>query len=257
MEDRNDTLPYRTGGEDLERLVDARGRGRTMDQIQTLNFSSGAFAGSVLAAQALGMLDDADQLTARGKRFALASPGGDERPEVIREGIRAYEPYALLIEAVDARGDEETPVEWCEMWWASHGFGSSQTNRNEGSYTFGKLAAAAGLGDFIAGRRGHSTRVKWSSGLKDYLSFRPGSRPQSTAESPEEGDELDDSSPADEITDLDPDPAEKAGPGVNQVSLRLGEGRVATLRVPGRLTSSQKDRLLKLVDLMVEVEDEP
>ena len=76
-------LPYRTTGEEVTRFLEARARGRDIPQIQALDFSTGAFQGTLVAVSALGFLDpDSRDLTSLGREYVLA--GQAERAGINR-----------------------------------------------------------------------------------------------------------------------------------------------------------------------------
>lgn len=250
---RGTVLPYRTDGEDLVRLLEARARGRTIPQIRTLNFSAKNFEGTLLTAQALGLLDQAaEELTDNGRRFALAPEG--ERQELLHTVLTAFEPYALLLEAISARKPTTaTLTDWIERWWATHGYGSSESNRAEAAATFGRLVEFAGWGSYVPGRRGHPTRIEWREGAKWTSALRGGvpsaeplhdavpaapARPPVTSRAAQE--------PA-------PFLMREALDAYSTAILEVRTGQTARIRVPSTLTRAEKERLLRLLDLLIRV----
>ncbi len=242
---KEQVLPYRTSGDDLSRLLDARARGRTLEQIQTLNFSRKALEGTVTAAAALGFLDvESSELTSVGKEYALAN--NEDRHRLLIAAMLRFEPFELLLEATVREGAEVTDVRWIETWWNAHGYGSSQTNRAEASSAFARLAEFVGLGAYIQGRRGKDTRIEWHDDAKVALqNIRP---------------------PAPETLSGDsapyppPNAVEKTKPlglsaEVSRLVLHLGQGRVAELTLPPRLSLEQKKRLLDIIELTVGEEE--
>ena len=52
-----------------------------------------------------------------------------------------------------------------ETWWATQGYGSSRSNRQEGAALLGRLVEYAALGRYVPGRRGYPTRIEWTEPL--------------------------------------------------------------------------------------------
>lgn len=248
---RGAVLPYRTTGEELSRWIEARARGRDLAQIQGLNFAAGGFQGTLVAGQALGFVDPETQdVSLVGREFALAPD--PERRRLIFESLLRYEPYELLIEAVFDRGNAtETTLEWVQTWWSTQGYGSSQTNREEASSAFAKLAEYAGLGSYLQGRRGYPTRIQWSDGAGERAKevLRASESPRSTVEEEAEGVE------AFEAIDFSAPAALGGGEGPaggnSRLVLNLGAGRAVELSFPPYLSAEERKRLLALVELML------
>lgn len=154
-------LPYRTNGPDLSRWLEARARGAAVDQPGVLGIAAKSLDGIVEAARSLGLVADAStDLTALGRRFVLAPP--TERVGILREAVLGFAPYRLVLDAARERGDAETEAGWIETWWGAHGIGGSQSNRAEAAASLGRLVEHVGLGDYVPGRRGHPTRIRWN-----------------------------------------------------------------------------------------------
>jgi hypothetical protein len=252
------TLPYRTTGDDIERLASALARGRDLEQVQSLFSSSNNFRGTVSAAEQFGLLNpDTEELTPSGKALALGDP--EKRKEVLFSAVLDYGPYELLLEAISGEGifgedgDEFTPVEWIEKWWHTNGYGSSQTNRSEGSSSFAKIVEYLDIGEYKQGRRGHPSRIEWTSDAQ--LKIRK-------ARNEEGREDLEASSSASDIHEVGSRaPTEKNSESAsysenNILTLNLGDDRVAKLSLPPKLTPREKKRLVDLVDLMIATEDQ-
>ncbi|MDQ3555907.1 MAG: hypothetical protein M3409_03895 [Gemmatimonadota bacterium] len=261
MEDAKEAvLPYRTTGEELGRLIEARARGRELPQIQALNFSAGNFQGTLVAAVELDFLDgDSKELSEAGRAFALADSDG--RRALLLEALLRFEPYDLLLEAVFDRGNpRETTLEWIQTWWSTQGYGNSQTNREEGSSAFAKLLEYAGLGSYVQGRRGHPTRVLWldETPVRIKQLRRPvaGASRAASAETPPPPP-----SSSGAVAGKQPSAGDLAeGPaGATENSrlvLQLDAGRVVELSLPPRITAAEKRRVLSILELMIRVPDE-
>lgn len=249
-----EVLPYRTEAEQLARWVEARARGRASAQLRELDLAPKTLEGTLATAAALGFLDrESQELTPAGQRLALASPA--ERRTLLRAAMREYPPYARLLRAVAARPQRgTTDAQWIETWWATHGHGSSQSNRVEGVAAFGRLVEHVGWGRYIPGRRGHPTRVEWSAAAFEGLDPPPPADADPPAPPPEEAPAVPPPAPreAPPPAAASPEPAPEAG--YNRIVVPLRSGEVARLEVPLRLSREEKRRLVELLDLLITTE---
>lgn len=260
-------LPYRVSPDELGRWINARARGRSPAQLRELGLSTKTLEGLQAAASALGWVDEErGDLTPEGERFALATE--TERREALRAAVLRFPPYRRLLAAVGARPQRSsTDTQWIETWWATHGYGSSPSNRAEGAAALGRLVEWAGWGRFVPGRRGHPTRIEWSP-----AALREVERRVEPAEGREQAPESDLRSDP-----LLPAPQPRRPPEVgerpsrasavpqragvareeterNRVTVPLEGGQVARLEVPQRLSAGEKRRLLSLLDLLIREE---
>lgn len=255
-------LPYRTDREDLVRWVEARARGSSAAQLRERAASAKALEGTAVAAEAFGLWDrERDRLTSAGERLALA--GEAERVALLERAVRAYEPYRRLLEAVAERADGGvTDVQWIETWWATRGYGSSQSNRAEGAAVLGRLVEQLGLGRYIPGRRGHPTRIEWVFSEPAGVAAPRPDGDRSAAEPPAAPVRADEPSGAraGAGTPEQPIPPHPGMPEVTRVSAATEYNRVvvpltggaeARLVVPQRLHPEEKRRLLTLLDLLI------
>lgn len=250
-------LPYRSDTDELARWVEARARGRSVEQIRALGFSAKSFEGTVSTGHALGLIHvPGEDLTAKGRRFALAPP--EEKRRVLQESVLEFEPYALLLEAVLTRElPAATELDWIETWWAAQGYGTSESNRAEASTVLARFLDTIGVGSYIQGRRGHPTRIEWrrdaaqrlwgGEGPPGMLRVGPEADAPPVATSVLAADE--------EESETAPEPSEfvSAGAETSTVTVDFGAGRVAHFTVPSVLTETEKKRLLSLLDLLISV----
>jgi hypothetical protein len=260
MASTHNVLPYRTDEADLHRLVAARARGRTLDQVRTLGFSAKSFDGVVTTAQCLSLIADKDgTLTQYGRTYALCSTA--ERPETLALLIRSYLPFSLALDAALLHGGPQpTPLEWLETWWSAHGFGSSESNRSEAAPVFAKLVEFAGLGRYIQGRKGHPSRIEWAA---DAASSSATPVDASAAEETEgvESSLLPAPPPAGEMplrerllaAPARDDSGAAAGhePGTTALRWTLAPGREVVLHLPAALSPAERERVLRLVELLL------
>jgi hypothetical protein len=256
-------LPYRVEGQDLEKMVEHRARGRSLDQIRTLGFSEKGYEGTRRAAEALGLLDEEGELTELGKKFALEREAEGRRRFVL-ERMLEFEPYGLLLTSLLGDGTPDiTELSEIELWWSTHGFGNSQSNRERGSTAFGRLVDYAGLGRYILGRGGHPSRIEWKSGAAQVVTSYESSLGPEGSEVDIDDEQQDDyllkKEPSSEGR---PDAAtatldRRAGEFEVQVPLSsLSAGRVARVIVPRDLNSREKERLVQALEFLLMVDDE-
>ncbi len=257
-----EVLPYRSDPEQLARWIEARARGRSSAQLRELDLAAKTLEGTLATAAALGLLHrDSEQLTPAGQRYALAAEA--ERHAILRASLRAFEPFSRLLDAVSARSPRRvTDAQWIETWWATHGYGSSQSNRVEATAVFGRLVDYVGWGRYIPGRRGHPTRIEWSAEAfpeAEPVPPSPAAAPTAApaaAPLPElPGPTAPPPPPAEAV---DPEaarvPAAHAEDGYNRIVVPLRSGEVARLQVPRRLPREEKRRLVELLELLISEE---
>jgi hypothetical protein len=238
-------LPYRADPAELIGWVEARARGRTPTQLREDLASTKAREGVTLAAGLLGFVHDGE-LTQRGRELALADTAA--RRALLRDALLAYPPYRLLLQELHARGLTRVEAGWIEAWWATHGFGGSQSNRQEGVAVLGRLAEYAGLARYVQGRRGYPTRIEW-----DVVALAPAEVEEEPAAVDVVEPELPPRAEAARRPSepLAPSPPDEGAAEVNRVRIELEGGRSARLEVPTRLSRGEKRRLLDLLDLLV------
>jgi hypothetical protein len=261
------TLAYRTTPEEVKQVIEAINRRRSIEQIQTLFPSPTAFQSAMQAAIVLGFVDaDTNSLRPSGRDYLLQA---DKRTEIMLNAMCHYEPYGLLLEAIFVRDTPaETPTEWIIDWWSANEYGASPNNREEAATTFGKLIEAVGLGTFMLGRRGKSTRIQWTTGAaKRIKEILDGVADDHTGLDASEVD-ANPSLPTPDIqpaTRGEPIQSSMSSAGTKattasheyaSMSIPLSGNRIAEVRLPARLSLKDKTRLIQIVELLIEVDDE-
>lgn len=260
----NVILPYRVDGQSLEKMVEHRARGRSMDQVRTLGFSEKGFEGTRRAAEALGLLDEEDELTEKGKEFALAREGKGRQRLVLRQ-MMEFEPYGLLFTSLlDTGTPDETELEEIELWWATHDFGNSESNRERGSTALARLVDYVGLGTYVVGRGGHASRIEWKTDASKVVAQHDPTRVEEPlqrdgdAYPPRELEAPDDvAGTARQVEGGTGRPAAGDGEFAVQVPLTsLSTGRVARVIVPTDLKQSEKERLIQALEFLLMVDEQ-
>lgn len=255
-------LPYRTSADDIVRFVDNVSHGRTIEQIQSIFSSGHTFAGTSVAAAALGFIDEEGGLTELGKEFTLEE---GRRRELLLQSLLQFEPYELLLEVVlNGSQSESTSLGWIEKWWATSDYGNSANNRSEASSSFARIIDFVGLGDYKQGRRGFASRIEWQTDASERVSeARTPNKQGAAAQLEKDVPAQERKTPKTEEVRESAKQKQANPTGFSQVvnsnsnalQLQLSEGRVAQVTVPSSLTSKEKERLLKLIDLLVEARD--
>lgn len=234
--ERGSLLPYRADPDELIGWVQDRVRGREGSRALR---SPKTLEGLAQSAALLGLVVDG-VATDRGRELALAD--GSARRMLIREAIFEFPAYRGLLEAIRSRGSGMVEASWIESWWASHAFGNSPSNRQEGTAVLGRLSEYAGLGRYVPGRRGHPTRINWTMEElpADEETPRYDEGPEVAAVKPRAPGRIVRTPPGDRTS--------------SRVSVTLAGGLTARLEVPSQLPRDEKRRLLEILDLMVREE---
>lgn len=264
---KGDTLAYRTDGELLDQFIEAFARHRDLDRVQQTFSSPAAFQGTVQAAQHLGLVDpQLIELSSTGNKYLLDSK---HRSEILLDAIIRFEPYGLLLEAALSNGfGPEIPMSWISKWWGVYGYGASSNNREEAATTLAKLLQAAGLGTFMIGRRGRPSRIEWTTDAAARI--RAFIQQPIDANLNNDASSRDDSGVTKDLLqdELSIDPRmpiasheesntehDRQGVEYNNLTVTLGKG-IAQVRLPARVTQKDKERFIKLMDLLIEVSDD-
>jgi hypothetical protein len=255
-------LPYRTDALALGAWLAARARGRSAEQLRGAVESPKSVEGTAAAAAALGFSDPVEgTLTPLGERYALAD--GTDRRLILREAMLAYAPYGDMLRALGERGAPgETEARWLEAWWATRGYGGSESNRREGAAAFGRLGEFAGLGEYVPGRRGRATRIRWAAGSIGRAEGRESTlRDRPPPAEPDPDPDLFTTSAADRpvasstaaATAIVPRVPGRPGAAaeVNRIIVPLAGDATARIEVPLRLPRAEKRRLLDLLELLI------
>lgn len=276
--DQASVLPYRTDAAALAEWLEARARGRSAGQLRSAVDSPKTVEGTAAAAAALGFTNPTDGgLSDLGERYALAY--ADERRGLLREALTDYPAYREMMRGVAERGTaDETDVRWIEAWWAMRGYGTSESNRREGAAAFGRLADFAGLGEYVPGRRGRPTRIRWAAGALPAGASAAPARGKASTEldaapdlftaappplplpaSPARPPRRAASDPSRPAAASAPDPSAapartRSDIAVNRITVPLAGTATARIEVPLRLPAAEKRRLLDLLELLISVE---
>jgi hypothetical protein len=263
-------LPYRSDPAELRRFLVALARGRGAAELREREFSPKSYEGVATSAEVLGLSEGKDgPCTKLGQRFARAQ--GDEQRAVARDVIRNYPPYdGAMCDLAD--GAVETALVDLERWWADHGFGSSDSNRSEAASIFARFVAAAGMGRYVQGRKGKVSRIVWTgvqpgpdtpvartTRIGDLPPARGPAGQPGNASGARLGEAADASPRVDEVATPreGPDragaevPRRADGSGQNRLEWDLGPGRRVLLELPAGLSPGEKERLLRLMELLL------
>jgi hypothetical protein len=239
-------LPYRADPADVRRYLLAIARGRTPQQLRENEFASKTLDGVSSAAEVLGLTDGKNGgLSAIGRRFAMAT--GEGTQGVAAEVLLSYAPYARLIEAMRDRPGA-TSLELVQAWWAEHGFGSSDSNRNEAAPVLARFVEAAGLGRYVQGRKGRTSRIEWhqepgDAEIQSCAAAGEGARNGTDASSVRESDRRSASAP--------PGNDGRTRAQANRLSWELTPGRRMRLELPSELSDDERRFALRVISLLL------
>ena len=167
--DENGGLPYSTTHENLIKLIDAiKKKEGNEDAIKKI-YSGNKFDSTRRSLEIIGILKNGVDLSAEGRQIAYET---DEklRQKLYLKKILEYPAYEHLILNIAQQGfSEDTDLETVKSYWGKHSYGSSPNNRDEAAVVFGYFLQLAGIGEIVLGRRGKSSRIKWSDAAKTLL----------------------------------------------------------------------------------------
>lgn len=162
------TLPYGTSWENILKLLDAIKKKQGDEKSIRAVYSGAKIDGARKTMETLGLIDGFN-FKALGKELAYET-NEDKKREIFRKVILNYPPYELfLAKLTESEFQQETDIENVKNFWGKNDFGASPNNRDEAASVFGSFIELAGLGEFITGRRGKATRIKWNTEAKKLI----------------------------------------------------------------------------------------
>lgn len=169
LELNNDkTLPYGTSWENILKLLEAIKKKQGDEKGIRAVFTGAKIDATRKTMETLGLVSGFD-FKQMGKELAYET-NEEKRKEIFLKVILSYQPYELFLSRLNEKDfSEETDIEEVKNFWGKHDFGASPNNRNEAANVFGSFIQLSGLGEFITGRRGKATRIKWDSEAKKLI----------------------------------------------------------------------------------------
>lgn len=164
----DETLPYGTSWENILKLLEAIKKKQGDEKSIRAVYSGAKIDGARKTMETLGLIEGFN-FKAFGKELAYET-NEDKKREIFRKVILKYPPYELfLAKLTESEFQQETDIEVVKNFWGKNDFGASPNNRDEAASVFGSFIALAGLGEFITGRRGKATRIKWNTEAKKLI----------------------------------------------------------------------------------------
>ncbi|WP_342416676.1 hypothetical protein NST83_04165 [Paenibacillus sp. FSL R10-2782] len=163
-----ETLPYGTSWENILKLLEAIKKKQGDEKSIRAVYSGAKIDGARKTMEILGLIDGFN-FKALGKELAYET-NEEKKREIFRKVILNYPPYELfLAKLTESEFQQETDIENVKNFWGRNDFGASPNNRDEAASVFGSFIELAGLGEFIIGRRGKATRIKWNAEAKKLI----------------------------------------------------------------------------------------
>lgn len=185
----DNTLPYGTSGDSMLKLLDAIKKKQGDEKGIRAIYSGGKFDSTRKSLEVLGIIDGLNLLPI-GKELAFET-NETKKQDVFLKTILNYPPYEYFLTYIHQAGySEETDIELVKNFWGRNDYGSSPNNRDEGVSVFCHCIELAGLGEYVVGRRGKTSRIKWSPNTRIKIESAMGALPQAVSEEPEGGEDL-------------------------------------------------------------------
>lgn len=161
------TLPIRTLPEDIDAVCSYLGRrptGASVGEARRVLDSKVLDGRKLNAFKLWGLVDDSGgrmRLTAEGRTYANGDAG--KRKAVLVGVVRRIEPYFAVVERAANNHEESVSATDVAVHWHEHfapDVGGTDKILNDQAVCFFQIAAAAGLGEVVIGRRGMPTRLQ-------------------------------------------------------------------------------------------------
>ncbi len=179
-------LPIRTTLDDIRdvcRFLATKPTGSTIQEAKTVLDVKRLDGRKIKAYKFWGLVEEADggklKLTPDGRSLAK---GGDKEISILLKVVKRVPAYSAIIERAAHRHEDSLDTTEVGAHWHEHFHdeaGDSDTIIKDRAVCFFHIAAGAGLGNIIAGRKGSATRISFlADALANYISgndFTPSS----------------------------------------------------------------------------------
>ncbi len=164
------TLPIKTVAEDVNKVcafLAKKPTGASVKEAKAVLDPKHLDPRKVAALKTWGFIEEVGEklkLTAAGRAYSRGAKA--EQQKLLRGVIRSCAPYNAVVERGAHRGEESISSTDVAAHWHEHfedAVGDSDTTLNDQANCFFQLAQGAGMGLFVIGRSGHSTRFVWDS----------------------------------------------------------------------------------------------
>lgn len=171
-------LPIRTTIEDVQTVcgyLEKKPTGATLKEAKAVLDSKALDGRKLSALKFWGLIEDQERLKLTVQGREAVRDHGSQQAVAFCEIIRKIEPYKAIIERASHRGEDSlTALEVAAHW---HDHFKDQVSEHEGTLNaqavcFFQIAAGAGLGNIIVGRRGSPTRFEFNK--SSIVSFADG-----------------------------------------------------------------------------------
>ena len=180
-------LPALAKSEDVADIVKyLRGKpvGATLKEAKATNDKKLLHLKRVAAYENWGFVrQDGDKLLLTSLGIELAKASDEQKSKVFSSVLSREKIYRMTLEYIFRQNFEEMPANDIASHWANH-FGnevdaSSERILREQVFSFMSIVSAAGIAEFVKGRRGKPTRLKVNRGMLEVFIEKP-DEPDST-----------------------------------------------------------------------------
>jgi len=164
------TLPIRTTLDDVTDILAyfaKKPTGATIQEAKTVLDVKRLDGRKLAALKTWGLIEDGDaekiKLTTKGRR---AAKGADALKMVLLQIIRGIPAYAAIIERAAHRHEDSLDTIEVGVHWHEHFgdvAGDNETTLKDSAVCFFHIAAGAGLGTIVTGRKGNATRISFNT----------------------------------------------------------------------------------------------
>lgn len=160
-------LPYGTTSDNVVKLLDAIKNKQGDEKGIRAVYSGSKFDSTQSALETLNIISGL-ALTELGKQIVFEDDVEKKQTAYLR-AVLSYSPYDYFLSFISqSESPVETEVETLKNFWGRNNYGTAN-NRSEGApvcFTFFQLA---GLGEYVIGRKGKSTRFVWRENYSDLI----------------------------------------------------------------------------------------
>lgn len=175
------TLPYGTSGDSVLKLLDAIKKKQGDEKGIRAIYSGGKFDSTRKSLEILGIIEGLNLLPV-GKEL-IYETNESKRQATFLKVILNYPPYEYFLTYIHQNmSSDETDIDLIKNFWGRNDYGSSPNNRDEAVSVFCNFIALAGVGEYIVGRRGKNSRIKWSSNVPQIIENFMAKLPQQSDE---------------------------------------------------------------------------
>lgn len=158
---RENTLPYKTTKENIQKLLEAVVKKSKNEQEIKAIYSGGKYEECKRSLIILNLISKDLELTDQGRNIYYSNQ--EEKEKEWYKVIKEYKPYENFIEyLINNKNDAQIEIDAEEVkaYWGKNSYGASDVNIQEGVRTFGNILEISNLGKMIKGTSKAKTRLQ-------------------------------------------------------------------------------------------------